>query len=87
MVTYGDGLSDININSLIKFHKSHDRVATVTGVRPSGRFGEIIANHDNQVSEFNEKPQTTSGWIIQILVNAILFATTTIASSPIINSF
>lgn len=63
MLTYGDGLSDVNINDLIKFHLSHGKTGTVTGVRPSGRFGEIEASTTNQVKEFSEKPQTTSGRI------------------------
>jgi len=63
MVTYGDGLSDVNINDLIKFHLSHGRAGTVTGVRPSGRFGEIQVSNNYEVKEFNEKPQTTAGRI------------------------
>ncbi|MFW9904547.1 MAG: glucose-1-phosphate cytidylyltransferase [Candidatus Thorarchaeota archaeon] len=63
MMTYGDGLSDVNLKQLIKFHKSHGKIATVTGVRPSGRFGEIEASENNKVLEFHEKPQTTAGRI------------------------
>lgn len=63
MLTYGDGLSDVNINDLVKFHKNHKKIGTVTGVRPSGRFGEIEVTDGNQISEFNEKPQTTGGRI------------------------
>ena len=63
MLTYGDGLSDVNINDLVKFHKNHKKIGTVTGVRPSGRFGEIEVTNGNQISEFNEKPQTTGGRI------------------------
>ena len=60
MLTYGDGLSSINIKELIEYHKKHGKIATVTGVRPSGRFGEI---DKSQVMAFNEKPQITTGRI------------------------
>ena len=63
MLTYGDGLSSINIEELIKYHKKHGKIATVTGVRPSGRFGEIEINEGNKVVSFNEKPQVTHGRI------------------------
>jgi glucose-1-phosphate cytidylyltransferase len=63
MLTYGDGVSDVDINALIDFHKSHNKVLTVTGVRPPGRFGEMMTNSDCQVTEFNEKPQATAGRI------------------------
>lgn len=63
MLTYGDGLSSVNLNELIKYHKKHGKIATVTGVRPSGRFGEIETNSENKVMSFNEKPQVTSGRI------------------------
>lgn len=62
LMTYGDGLSDININELIKFHKSHGKMITVSAVRPIARFGEInIIN--NLVTSFKEKPQMNNGWI------------------------
>jgi glucose-1-phosphate cytidylyltransferase len=62
MLTYGDGVSDINIDNLIKFHKSHGKIATVTSVRPPARFGGMkIIN--NKVEEFKEKPQSGEGWI------------------------
>lgn len=63
MLTYGDGVSDINIDELLAFHKSHGRILTVTGVRPPGRFGEMAAGEDGTVSGFNEKPQTSGGRI------------------------
>ena len=63
MLTYGDGVSDVNISALIDFHKSHDKILTVTGVRPPGRFGEMVGNTNGQVIEFNEKPQATAGRI------------------------
>jgi glucose-1-phosphate cytidylyltransferase len=63
MLTYGDGVSDVDIGNLLAFHKSHGRVLTVTGVRPPGRFGEVAAAADGRVLEFNEKPQATGGRI------------------------
>ncbi len=62
MVTYGDGLSDVNINSLLKFHTDHGKMVTMTGVRPSARFGEI-QTEKNKVLSFKEKPQLQKGWI------------------------
>jgi glucose-1-phosphate cytidylyltransferase len=62
MMTYGDGLSDVNIAELVKFHKSHGKIATFTAVRPPSRFGVIEFNGD-QVISFKEKPQTQDGWI------------------------
>jgi len=63
MLTYGDGVSDVDLDRLLAFHKSHGKILTVTGVRPPGRFGEMISNNDGQVSTFNEKPQTSKGRI------------------------
>lgn len=63
MLTYGDGVSDVNIDELIAFHRSHGKILTVTGVRPPGRFGEIEAEATGVVSGFNEKPQATGGRI------------------------
>ena len=62
MLTYGDGVADINISELVKFHKNHGKIATVTGVRPPSRFGEMIVD-DRRVLMFSEKPQTSSGYI------------------------
>lgn len=62
MVTYGDGLSDINFTDLLRFHKAHGRLATVTAVRPPARFGGLIFDGD-LVAEFTEKPQIGEGWI------------------------
>ena len=58
MITYGDGLADININNLVAFHKSHGKILTVTGVHPPARFGEII-EMDGQIVSFEEKSQTS----------------------------
>lgn len=62
MLTYGDGVGDIDLDALVAFHKSHGKVLTVTGVRPPGRFGELRSN-EGTVTEFNEKPQATGGRI------------------------
>ena len=62
MITYGDGVSDININALVKFHKSHGKTVTITGVYPPSRFGEMTEK-DNVVMSFEEKPQTSVGLI------------------------
>ena len=61
--TYGDGISDINITDLIKFHRGHGRKATLTAVYPPGRFGAIDINSDNLVTSFNEKPKGDGGMI------------------------
>lgn len=62
MVTYGDGVCDVNIKELLAFHKSHGKLATITAVRPPARFGELLFNEDDTVN-FSEKPQTHAGWI------------------------
>lgn len=63
MLTYGDGVGDIDIKRLVNFHIKHGRILTVTGVRPPGRFGELVNSHEGLVTEFNEKPQATGGRI------------------------
>lgn len=63
MLTYGDGVSDIDIDELLKFHKNHGKILTVSGVRPPGRFGELEHNAEGQITEFNEKPQASGGRI------------------------
>jgi len=62
MVTYGDGVSDIDLAELLAFHKYHGRLATVTAVRPPARFGGLVFNGD-LVAQFTEKPQVGEGWI------------------------
>lgn len=62
-VTYGDGVSDVDFRRVVAFHRSHGRLATVTAVHPPGRFGELQMGADGLVSEFNEKPQVSAGWI------------------------
>jgi len=62
MLTYGDGVADVDITKLLEFHNSHDAIATVTGVRPPSRFGEMLLDGD-VVRSFEEKPQLASGVI------------------------
>ena len=62
MLTYGDGVSNIDIDALIKFHKSHGKMVTVSAVHPGARFGELDIKNQEVVS-FQEKPQVTEGWI------------------------
>jgi glucose-1-phosphate cytidylyltransferase len=62
LLTYGDGVSDVNLNELIKLHQKHNRIATVTAVRPPARFGGLVFDGD-YVAEFTEKPQIGEGWI------------------------
>jgi glucose-1-phosphate cytidylyltransferase len=62
MLTYGDGVADVDIKKLLTFHEAHGRVATVTAVRPPGRFGELQIR-EHLVEEFNEKPQVSEGFI------------------------
>ena len=63
LFTYGDGVGNVNIDSLVKFHKSHKKMATVTAVNPPGRFGILKIAEDNAVSQFNEKPDIGNSWI------------------------
>ncbi|BAU66603.1 glucose-1-phosphate cytidylyltransferase [Stanieria sp. NIES-3757] len=62
MLTWGDGVSDINLKELLAFHRSHGKLATLTAVRPPARFGHLELDGD-QIVEFSEKPQTAEGWI------------------------
>ena len=62
MVTYGDGVCNVDLRRLLDFHKSHGRIATVTAVRPPARFGGLVFEGD-MVTEFTEKPQIGEGWI------------------------
>jgi glucose-1-phosphate cytidylyltransferase len=63
MLTYGDGVSDVDIEALVDYHKSHGKILTITGVRPPARFGEMETDADGKVREFNEKPQAGGGRI------------------------
>jgi glucose-1-phosphate cytidylyltransferase len=62
MLTWGDGVSDVNLHDLLAFHRAHGKLATMTAVRPAARFGHLEMNGD-QIVEFSEKPQTKEGWI------------------------
>ena len=62
IVTYGDGLADVDVSSLLKFHEDHGRVATVTTVQPLSRFGVLDVSPDGMVEQFREKPQV-DGWV------------------------
>ena len=62
MLTYGDGVSNVNITALVAFHRSHGRLATITAVRPSARFGGVKIRQ-GKVLDFKEKPQSGEGWI------------------------
>ncbi|EAW33646.1 glucose-1-phosphate cytidylyltransferase [Lyngbya sp. PCC 8106] len=62
MLTWGDGVSDLNLHDLLAFHRSHGKLATLTAVRPAARFGHLQLD-DDQIVEFSEKPQTQEGWI------------------------
>jgi len=63
MLTYGDGVSDVDIKALVAFHKKHGRLATVTSTQPSGRFGALKIGGEGQVESFQEKPEGDGGWI------------------------
>jgi glucose-1-phosphate cytidylyltransferase len=63
MLTYGDGVTDINIQNLVDFHKSHNRIATMTAIIPEGRFGTMNIGEDNVVKDFKEKPVNDNHWI------------------------
>ena len=62
LLTYGDGLCNVNIQKLVKFHINHNKLVTLTAVRPPTRFGEIQLKED-KVTSFKEKPQINTGWI------------------------
>jgi glucose-1-phosphate cytidylyltransferase len=62
MLTWGDGVSNVNLRKLLEFHRSHGKLATVTAVRPPARFGHMTFEGD-RVMEFSEKPQAAEGWI------------------------
>jgi glucose-1-phosphate cytidylyltransferase len=62
LITYGDGLANVNLDELLAFHKQHGKMVTVTAVRPPARFGELELDGDKVLS-FQEKPQLHSGWI------------------------
>ena len=63
MLTYGDGVSDVNIPELLDFHDKANKIVTLTAIQPSGRFGSITLGDDNKVNSFQEKPIGDGGWI------------------------
>ena len=63
MLTYGDGLSDVNITNLLKFHQDQKKIATVTAVQPAGRFGSLLIGPKDYISSFVEKPLGDNSWI------------------------
>ena len=63
MLTYGDGVADINILELVDFHKKHGKAITMTSIQPEGRFGALNINLDNRVEKFKEKPKGDGSWI------------------------
>ncbi len=62
MLTYGDGVANVDVRKLVEFHKAHGKLATVTAVRPPSRFGSFVFDGD-RIAEFVEKPQSGEGWI------------------------
>jgi len=62
MLTYGDGVANIDINRLVEFHRSHGRIGTVTGVHPSSRFGDLVVKN-GQVTQFHEKVHADKGLV------------------------
>lgn len=63
MLTYGDGLSDIDISKLVAFHKQHNKIATVTAIQPEGRFGSLKLGNDDSVKHFSEKVDNQNSWV------------------------
>ena len=63
MLTYGDGVSDVNISELVRFHQSHGKLATMTAIQPGGRFGVLDIADDAAITSFREKAKEDGGWI------------------------
>lgn len=63
MLTYGDGLSNVDINSLLRFHKNHGLIATITAIQPGGRFGMLDISTNDKINTFKEKTKEDGGWI------------------------
>jgi glucose-1-phosphate cytidylyltransferase len=63
LLTYGDGVCDVDINALIEFHKNNRKIATLTAIQPGGRFGTLEINNDNSIMRFTEKRKEDGGWI------------------------
>ena len=62
MLTYGDGVSDVDLSALLAFHKKHGKLATITSVQPAGRFGALRLDEDQNVKSFAEKPRGDGSW-------------------------
>ncbi len=63
MLTYGDGVSDVDINALIDFHRSQKKIATLTAIQPGSRFGTLVVEDNQQISQFKEKNKEDGGWV------------------------
>ena len=63
LLTYGDGVADVNITELLAYHKAHGKLATVTSIQPAGRFGALELDSNNRVHGFLEKPKGDGAWI------------------------
>lgn len=63
MLTYGDGVCNVNIEKLLEYHNFHDKVATITAIQPGGRFGALDIDEENNINRFNEKSKEDGGWI------------------------
>ena len=63
MLTYGDGVSNVDLNNLLKFHKKQKSIVTLTAVQPQGRFGSLNINENNTIINFNEKPKGDNNWV------------------------
>ena len=63
MMTYGDGVSDVNVKKLVEFHESHKKYATVTAVQPGGKYGQLEIGYNNEIRTFMEKPPGDGSWV------------------------
>ncbi|WP_271811955.1 glucose-1-phosphate cytidylyltransferase [Clostridium beijerinckii] len=63
MLTYGDGVSDVDLSKLCEFHKEHGKIATITAIQPGGRFGVLDIDNEQQIHKFSEKDKEDGGWI------------------------
>ena len=63
LLTYGDGVSNVDINELVEFHKSNGKIATITAIQPGGRFGMLDIDENEQINSFKEKSKEDGGWI------------------------
>ena len=63
MLTYGDGVSDVHIPTLVEHHKKHGKIATMTAVQPPAKFGVLDIDEESQILDFKEKPELDAGWI------------------------